>query len=362
MTENKNSTSPLSASPTQTGETTRLVDQEAPIDASTASPNARPADSKAAQVDGPELFPTDKILGQLRSVHMAAMGAFRKEVENANGGWVGSTLPAVRLDLERDQGIALTDDLLLRSDETRAFWAGAEARLGECARCGGPSAPGCLGSAVGIAPGVVVRLRVLGPDLPQPTVRRQLTPCSIFQEARIVRRLLTAGVPAHLAEMRLQSIQNSNPDGPHPKAEAAFEHVILKLASHRDLVFIIQGKLSREYGVALLAACVAGGADSIRYVSVPRLVREEKEAMRNRQADAQFLPLMTPDVVLLENIELIFQENPSKRTSNHWLEEFNWLLDDRRDRGLVTILTTQLLKPLKDNFPGAVALFVEKKK
>ncbi len=75
------------------------------------------------------------------------------------------------------------------------------------------------------------------------------------------------------------------------------------------------------------------------------------------KSNSGLLPYGASDVLLLDSVE------GAQLESKHWLDEILWLTEIRRDSGLVTLVTTTIVKPtLKDTFPGALALVVEKKK
>lgn len=303
---------------------------------------------------GPEMFQAAEFLSQLRAAQSATLQTFEREVLGGAGEWVDQHLPRVRGVIREDEAITLTDDLVVRCAETRSFWLGAEGRLRECSRCEAPFAPPrCLESDSGLSPGVIVRLKLASPDMSHPTVYRKLTPCPTYHEDRLNKRLRGAGVPNRLAVNRLQRIEN--PDV-LTNATRAFERVVSSVRSRTEMTLLIQGKLAREYGAALLAECAALQSPTLMSVHVPSFVRTQRVAMATK-SNSGFLPYTSVDVLLLDGIEVMQLE------SKHWLDEILWLQEGRRDQGLVTILTTTILKPtLKDTFPGALALFVEKKK
>ncbi len=321
------------------------------LPASDPSPNIHP---EAEQAAGPEMFPKLGILDKLQAAQTATLETFQREIATAAGRWAAEHVPRVCQALQAGESVRLDDELLSRLGETRAFWKGAEGRIAECERCQAPeSDPACLGSDFGVSPGVVVRLQIAGSDLPHPTIYRKLTPCSRFQEDRLNRRLRASGVPQRLATTRLTRIDN--PESLEP-ARRAFDDVLSRLREQKEFTLLIQGKLCREYGAALLAECAFSSACSMASVHVPTFVRGERIAMASK-SNYGLMPYAQVHVLVLDDIE------SAQFESKHWLDEILWMQSSRRDSGLITILTTPLLKPtLKDTFPGARRLTVEKNK
>ncbi len=319
------------------------------VDSTTRDPVDSPEDavgeggdggrSSAALADGPEMFRDLDILGHLKAAQSATLTVFQRQVSEHGPGWVERHLPRVRGALQAESKVVLDDALLIRCGETRAFWSGAESRMTECSRCEAPHAPPrCLQSDAGVSPGVVVRLRLVGPTLEHSTVERKLS---------------RAGVPQRLVGQRLQRIDNLDVLA---KATRAFEHVIECVRGRKEVTLLIQGKLCREYGAALLAECVAAQAVSMTSLHVPTFVRSERVAMATRSNEG-LIAYASTEVLLIDALE------PLQLETKHWLDEILWLIEARRDKGFVTIVTTTILKPtLKDTFPGSLSLFVEKKK
>lgn len=234
----------------------------------------------------------------LEALRQAGMESFRKELTQAGGGatWCRRTCPRVHAAVTAMTN-ALTDAHV--ESETRAFWTGAEARMGECARC--PEAGGaCHDSPERILPGLQVTL-TLGPP-PDLTAIGIDVPCEKYSDYRMAKRLEAFGVDARFSHLKLQTISRE----PKEHVIRAFDRV-LEAAEGKvapvGVSLLIEGQYSRAYGVALLRTIARNcPSASMRAAHVSSLIRECKEAMRMKSSPP-LQELLDYDVLLLDGAD-----------------------------------------------------------
>lgn len=222
----------------------------------------------------------------------------------------------------------MADAEALVSYETRAFWVGAEARLGDCARCPEDGAA-CSETGDRVPPGYLVRLTVVGG-----APREERKVCERYQGFSLARKLESAGVAGSMTRLTLTSL---NRLAPPPNVVLAFDGFLQAgddRAAPRRQNLLIEGKLAREYGVVLLRSVLLAHPNSgSRSVHVPTLMREQKNAMTVKE-DSPMEALKDASVLVLDDVR-------TEILKNGWfLGELTWLYERRRDQGLSTIITS----------------------
>lgn len=314
----------------------------------TDSVGAPAAEGKTAQAQGPEMFPSTTMTEQFQTLFKRTMFRFEEEVRDAAGQWADTIIPTTVRELHQ-AGVELTDELLLGLEETRSFWTGTESRFRECARCL-PRSAVCADSAEqDIGPGTQVRLRVIV-DNGEARVARVARRCARYEDVVMSKRLIAAGVDKRLAGMRLQRIDNPLFLEPATQAFGLF----LDHRQRKDaMTLLIQGGRSSEYAAALVAASFAAGHRDTSWRNLPRLIRQEKEAITlNERRPLQ--QLLEGDVLALDEFKEEFWK------SEHWKSEIFFVLNRRQAAGLGTIITTRIMSELRGAFPETKVLVVER--